>query len=435
MTATRRQVLGTGTGLALSATALARAGKARAAIPDEDRVAADLARYTELGVKASGGAGDAAVGDWLAGELATFGFAIKRQSISVPYFVVDVAQVETASARAEVTPQAIVTPTSAAGVTGPVVRVDAATAPVMSDRVRDAIVLADLPYARWSSIKPVQSFVDALVAAGAKAVLLVTNGPTGKAIALNADGRRSMFTAPVAVLAPNDAAPFFVAAARGGEATLRIIGQSGRRPAFNIVATLDRGRAKWLVVSTPRSGWFTCAGERGPGVAVWLGLARWATTALPDHNLAFICTSGHEYENLGAEQALAQAAPPPRDTALWLHLGANLAARDWHDLTPKWSPLATADPQRYLVTSPALVAHARRIFAGQPGLADPLSSDVAADGELKTVIAAGYPVVAGVYGAHRFHHVREDTSECLLPGATAQALHGFRAFVTLALKQ
>lgn len=432
MAATRREVLGTGAGLAMSAAALARTGKAGVVVPDAERIAADLTRYVGLGIKASGGVGDTAVGDWLADELATLGFAIKRQSISTPYFDVDVARIETKGAQAAVIPQAIVIPTSEAGVSGALIRVDAATAPVMSDRIRDTIVLVDLPFARWSSIKPVERFVEALFAAGAKAVLLVTNGPTGKAIALNADGRRPMFAAPVAVLAPNDAAPFFVGAAHGDVATLRITGQGGRRPAFNVVATLDRGRAKWLVVSTPRSGWFTCAGERGPGVAVWLGLARWAAAALPAHNLAFICTSAHEYENLGAEQALAETAPPPRATALWLHLGANLAARDWHDLTPKWSPLTTADPQRYLVTSPALVEHARRIFAGQPGLADPLSSDVAADGELKTVIAAGYPTVAGVYGAHRFHHVREDMRECLLPEATVQVLQGFRAFMSVA---
>ena len=123
----------------------------------------------------------------------------------------------------------------------------------------------------------------------------------------------------------------------------------------------------------------------------------------------------------------------PRDTALWLHLGSNIAARDWHDLTQRYSPLSTADPQRYLVTSPTMLAHARRAFAGQPGLADPQSSD-AADGELKTVIAAGYSVVAGVYGAHRFHHVREDDRQCLLPDAAAAALQGFQTLVSAALR-
>lgn len=400
---------------------------------DHERVSIDLDRYAGLGGKASGGIGDTAIGGWLADELAALGFAIERQPISVPFFT-GTAEAETGSARAVVIPQAIVTSTGAAGATGPLVRVDAATASASADRLRGAIALVDLPFARWSTAKPIQGLVDALFAAGSKAALLVTNGPSGKAIALNADGKRPMFGKPVAILAPRDAAPFYVAATRDGEATLRIIGEGGRRPAFNVIGRLDRGRGKWLVVSTPRSGWFTCAGERGPGIAVWLGLARWAAKALSAYDLAFICTSGHEYENLGAEHALRSTAPAARDTALWLHLGSNVAARDWHDLTPQWMPLTTADPQRYLVASPKLIDAGRRAFAGQAGLADPLSSDVAADGELKSVIAAGYSTVAGVYGAHRFHHAREDTEDCLLPEATAAAFEGFRTFLTMALE-
>ena len=44
--------------------------------------------------------------------------------------------------------------------------------------------------------------------------------------------------------------------------------------AYNIIGKLDRGPdSKVMVVSTPYSGWFTCAGERGAGVAIFLGLA------------------------------------------------------------------------------------------------------------------------------------------------------------------
>lgn len=405
---------------------------AGAATSGDDRIARDLERYVGFGIKASGGAGDMATGEWLAAELVALGFAVERQPFSVPFFDIDTAEAEADGTRANVIPQAIVVPTGSPGITAPLVRIDVATASTNTDSLRNAIALIDLPFARWSSAKPIQGLTDSLFTAGVKAALLVTNGPTGKAIALNADGRQPMFAKPVAVLAPDDATPFRRAAARAGEATLRITGQADRRSAFNVVARLDRGRATWLIVSTPRSGWFTCAGERGPGVAIWLGLARWAASTLPRHNLAFVCTSGHEYENLGAEQAMARA-PLPRDTALWLHLGSNVAARDWHDLGPQLSPLTSADPQRYLVTSPNLIEHARHAFADQPGLADPQSSDVAADGELKTVIATGYPLVAGVYGAHRFHHAREDGRECLLPEATVSALRGFREFVTIAL--
>ena len=267
---------------------------ADALAPGTDRIAADLDRYAGYGIKASGGAGDIAVGDWLDEELAALGYATERQPLTVPFFDADTAFAETGTARAEVIAQAVVIPTGAKGLSGPLVRVDAATGTASADRLRGAIALVDLPFARWSSATPVRAFVTALFDAGAQAALLVTNGPTGQAIALNGDGEAPMFAGPVAILAPNDAAPFYRAAVRGEAARLCIAGKRGHRPAFNLIARRDRGRGRWLVVSTPRSGWFTCAGERAPGIAIWLGLARWAAAALPDHDLAFLCTSGHE---------------------------------------------------------------------------------------------------------------------------------------------
>jgi hypothetical protein len=108
---------------------------------------------------------------------------------------------------------------------------------------------------------------------GALAAMLVTTGPTGEAIALNVSATKPGFQKPVAVLAPKDAAPFVAAATAGESATLIVDAEVGRRPAYNLIARLDRGAAKTLIVSTPRSGWFTCAAERGAGVAVWLSLA------------------------------------------------------------------------------------------------------------------------------------------------------------------
>lgn len=139
---------------------------------------------------------------------------------------------------------------------------------------------------------------------------------------------------------------------RHAAATVRLTGEGGRRAAFNLIGRLDRGKAKWVVVSTPRSGWTDCAGERGGGIAAWLDLARGIPALLPDHNLAFLCNSGHEYENLGAEEALKAVAPKPDATHFWLHLGANLAARDWHEGLFGLAPLAGTDSQRYLVVSP-----------------------------------------------------------------------------------
>jgi len=273
---------------------------------------------------------------------------------------------------------------------------------------------------------PARKPVEAAFAAGAKAVVAITNGPTGKVIALNADGRKPMFAGPVALLAPERAGPFLAAAYQRQEARLTVDGQGGTRPAFNFVGRIDRGKGRWLAVSTPRSGWFDCAAERGPGVAVWLDLARWAAKAMPDHDLAFVCNTGHEYEYLGASEAMKQIAPPPAATRFWLHLGANVAARDWHEIPGRWEPLPNVDSQRFLSITPQLMPLAKTIFSGQIGFEAPVSSAVLAAGELEEVIKAGYAPAAGVFGIHRFHHTAEDDERCLDAPATVAAAQGFR---------
>lgn len=397
-------------------------------------VAEDLARYIGFGNKQSGGEGDTAAGHWLADELVRAGFAVEKPGISVPWFRSRRCDIVAGDSRAALLPQPIVVPTPDAGVSGPLVRVDAAgraDAPLAG-----AIALVDLPYGRWSSAlaKPVRAPIDAAFAGGAKAVVVITNGPTGKVIALNADGRAPMFPGPVGLLAPADAGPFLAAAMRHDRATVTLTGEGGRRPAFNIIGRMDRGKGRWITVSTPRSGWFGCAGERGGGIAAWLDLARWAPAALPDHDLAFLCNSGHEYENLGAEVSLKAVAPKPAATHFWLHLGANLAARDWHEGLFGLAPLRGTDSQRYLVVSPPLLPAAQRLFVGLAGLESPYSSEGMSAGELTAIIAAGYSSVSGVFGVHRFHHVADDDARCVAPEPVAATIAAFRQLLAEAAR-
>jgi hypothetical protein len=228
-------------------------------------------------------------------------------------------------------------------------------------------------------------------------------------------------------MAPTDASPFLAAAMREDVATLVVTGKGGRRPAANFIGRIDRGRKKWVVVSTPRSGWYGCAGERGGGIAAWLWLARWASKAVTGYNLAFVCNSGHEYENLGAAEALKATAPKPADTHFWLHLGANLASRDWHESTG--APLPGVDSQRYLSVTPALLPLAREIFAGHPGLEAPYSSESVSAGEQVEILAAGYATVAAVFGVHRFHHVSTDDARCVSGETVARTASAFQTLL------
>ena len=416
---TRRQVLAAG-GLAAGIAPLS--GGVADAAPDNIRE--DLERYIAFGMKASGGAGDNACGEWLESQLHEQGFEVRRQALSVPFFDPVRAELTTGNMTAPVIPQAIVVPTGAAGVSGRLVRLDPALPPDPS--LAGAIALIDLPFARRSSAleKDVQAGLRAAAAGRARAAVIITNGPTGDAIALNADGNKPMIAIPAAVLAPKRATPFLAAAASGGVGTLFLDGEGGRRAAFNFAGRLDRGKSRWIVVSTPRSGWFTCAGERGAGVAIWLALARWAPKVLDGFNLAFLCNCAHEYEYLGAQQSLQAIAPAPGETALWLALGAGIAARDWHELIPPLLPLPSADPQRYLVVSADVLEETRRAFAGQPGLDAPYETSRFTAGELTPIQNAFYKTVAGFFMFHRFHHSQNDDARCILVEPVRQVVNG-----------
>ena len=406
--ATRRNViLGAGIGAMSLEGAMAGASDVFATRQVQD----DLARYDGFGLKASGGAGDEASGAWLTRELQGLGFEVRRQAIEVPYFEERQVSLTLGDKVVAALVQAPVTLTPVGGLSARLVRLEAGQG---ADAATGAIAIARLPYGRWSTrhAGAVARVVAAAAGQGVGALILVTEGPTGEPLALNAapDGVERF---PILAVGSREGELLAAAAARGERATLRIEGVSGRRPAFNLIGRLNRGAGRELVVSTPRSGWFGCMGERGGGVAAWLGLARWAGRACP-LDLTFVATSGHEYENHGGEVFLRSAlAPRPDVTALWVHLGAALAARDWHEAEGRLAPLPSVDPQRYLVARPQLVAPLRTAFAGQPGLEAVYGDDAGAGGELGEILAAGYPRAFGILGAHRFHHSPNDDMRCV----------------------
>ena len=429
MTPSRRGLLG-GAGLAGLAAAAPAAAAGAAAGAEAAELQATLERYYGFGVKASGGPGDEASGAWLESELTRAGYACRRQGFEVPYFETRQATLTCGDARAAVIPQAIVAPTGPQGLTAPL---KLASAP---GSLAGSIAVLDLPSQRWVAMG---GLLAEAVKRGAAGLVLITNGPTGEAIALNVSTHAPPIGKPVALLPPKDAKPFLAAAAEGKTATLILDGKGGgaaRRPAFNLIAHLDRGAARTIIISTPRSGWFGCAAERGSGLAVWLWLAHWLAKANHGVNVELVATSGHEYIYLGGEHYLTEAAPKPDKTRLWVHIGASAAARDWHELATGLKPLPSADSQRVLTATADILAPTRAAFRGITGLeATYLADKAMAGGELVNVLDAGYRSMIGLYGFHRYFHTPGDDMRCASGELAAPVARAFRAAIEAALRQ
>jgi hypothetical protein len=354
----------------------------------------------------TGGEGDKAIlklkEEWLTRQ----GFETGRQAFDAPSFAARDAHLQIGAGRIKVLPQSIVRTTGSAGIEAPlrIWRTDADTA-----GVRDAIVLLVLPAARHSQLMSpvIRPRLEAVLKGGPKAVVLITTGPSGASIWLNAPISAPFGDVPLATLGPRDAAPALAAAETGATGKLVIDGDVGAVTSHTLFGRIT-GRGPTIVVSTPRTGWTRCVAERGPGLAIWMALARWAPKALPGNDLVFLSTCAHEYDNAGGRTFIRELAPRPEQTRLWVHLGAGFASRSIDDTTGKVATPHRVDRARNLVGTADTLDILSKAFAGQPGLETPILGDNTTGGELGEIFGHGYTRVIGALSANPWHHTDAD---------------------------
>jgi hypothetical protein len=389
--------------LAAGALAFRRPLRGAQLDPVSARIQADLERHASFGIKRSASPGDLATAAWVAGRLREAGYRVSVTDFEAPFLVERSTRLVSAGMAADLYPQPPCTTTGPRGVTA---RLALIRTPADAANTGGRIALLVLAPGRHAALgrgnAGIGAIVKAAAMAGAAGVVIVTTGPSGQAALLNVPAE-PVLPLPVAILAPRISAPFEQAAADGAEATLILDGELTRRNSQNVIARIERGN-RWIAISTPRSGWFQCVGERGTGTSVFLELASWAAGRFPNHSLHLMNTGGHEYYFIGSHKAL-ELAPPPQATAVWAHIGASLAVRD-ADQTGRM--LDTADPQRSVMATPYLYAAVAQGFRGIPELERPTPVRAEA-GELSTFTDRGYPRCFAVLGVHRWFHTMEDT--------------------------
>ena len=160
------------------------------------------------------------------------------------------------------------------------------------------------------------------------ALVFVTRGGRPGLCPSNADSFVAPFGPPVLQVS-SEASAFLLehAERRSG---VQLIAPATRTPssAFNVSARVKgrNSRLRPLVVMTPRSGWYSCASERGGGIVCWLELMRTFARQQPERDVMFVASSGHELGHLGIDAFIERHAGIVKESAGWIHLGANIGA-------------------------------------------------------------------------------------------------------------
>ncbi|MXV79881.1 MAG: hypothetical protein F4X58_13120 [Chloroflexi bacterium] len=202
--------------------------------------------------------------------------------------------------------------------------------------------------------------LDSLVEQGANAVVLVMGDPDGNHAIRNAEFPRDPRNLAVLQVAPNDAGPVLIGAAEAHSADLVIDGWRETKTAANVVASVagTDPSAEPVTLMTPKSGWYTCAAERGGGIAIWMEVAGRIAGNPGRRTLNLVASSGHELHHLGLDHYIHELGDAAHDVHAWMHLGASIGSRNGQ------AAYAGSDDELFNVATNALNAQGleRRAF-------------------------------------------------------------------------
>jgi hypothetical protein len=385
---------------------------------------ADVETYHSFGIHRTAHEGDLRTSAWLAERLRSAGLETLEHRFSVRQFFLSEASIEDDAGRVSAFPIWLPRATPPGGLTAPLVLVTQET-PAAEIRGSVAWLDPEAPAAARAALD------EKAIAAGAAAVVFETTDRGGRGLwaAVNAERRYVDVQRPVPTLIFGSAETERLRRSLGTDVTVRLTGRLVEDvEAVSVIGTrVVDGAADWVVVSTPSSGWFTNAGERGPGIAMLLALAEWVASRDDGLNYFFVATSGHELDYLGARLLHeAHVAPEPARTRAWVHLGAQIATPPWREVEGgafvPTGQVTTGTLQATETLAPVM----ERAFAGLPQFT--LRSDTRI-GEFRDLVEHGYEGLGIVGGSNPWFHVPGDDPR----GVSAETLADVTSAMAAAL--
>ncbi len=283
----------------------------------KDRIARTIREYSEQGIHRSGTDGDLENAAWLSGRIRSLGLEQELDTFSFKRVRPLECSLAIDGKTVEAIPLYDCVYTDGDGISG-------GLGEIGSDA--DIGVVSAFPMA---SSPGGQRLDKARRENRHKAIVVLTDEgmPPGITIT-NAEDFKTPFGPPTVQASNADARWIRGAVASGAEA--RVVAHCDYVDAKGInVGTTIRGKnpnLAPLVVMTPRSGWWSCASERGGGMAAWLEMMRAISRAGADRDVIFTANTGHELGHIGLAHYLGSREALIKDAHMWIHLGANFAA-------------------------------------------------------------------------------------------------------------
>ncbi len=243
--------------------------------------------------------------------------------------------------------------------------------------------------------------VDAAKEDGFDGLVLATRCPTGELCAINRDHRMDL-DFPVVLVAQDNlnkiqtrgAEIFFAASVR-------------KRMAKNVIARFSGPTgAQRVVVTTPISGWFRCAGERGCGLAIAIFVSRHLSK---NFAVDLLLTSGHELGMCGGYHLAQSYNAKP---GCVLHLGSCIA-----NIDAKMNSICSADT----VTAGRIASALKGLSIKLSSPSDPTNAENWV-GESKCWALNNWPTLS-IAGLAPHFHARSDLPEVVTnPGLLDTAI-------------
>jgi hypothetical protein len=277
----------------------------------ERRIASYVEEYDAQGWHRTGTAVDVASCEWLAGAVRAIGLEPASETYGFDRVEPQSAFIEVVGRRLEGLPLFDCDVRGA-------VEVEGSLGPLGSD--------AEIGLALLEGPAAIQRYETARRQAAHRAIVAVTVGRRPGLMARNATDFKKPFGPPVLQVESAACEWLEEQAAAGARAKLAL--DIRRRPATsaNVVAVV-KGRDPDLppvMVTTPRSGWWQCASERGGGLAAWLEVMRSLAGGKPARDTWFVAFSGHELGHFGGSAFVERHPELVSGARAWVHFGANV---------------------------------------------------------------------------------------------------------------